>query len=347
MTKWLAFALAVAYVPGWMSAAAAPRWILLALTLPVALMGAMRPPLRPAHWLGLAWLAWAGLTVAWSPVKTYALGEFWHLFMLACVFWLAGSLRSLSPALVGAALGMWVNAGVALAQLAWPSWMIQAAPPAGLFLNRNMMGEAAGLTLGACLLYARPWLAAGPALALALSGCRGAWLGVALAGLYVLWLFRPWKAMLCAGLGLLAALAAQQMHLWTLSSISERLGLWHDTIRVLSLTGAGIGSFYTLFPVFNTFTDAWDARPVYPHNEFLGVAFEQGILGLGLFAAFAASIWHCASPACRAILLAFACMAFFEFPLHMPFTGTFIAAVAGWAAACRHRLRGDVLIRGN
>lgn len=337
---WGSFLLGVLYVPGILAPATSPRWVLLAIAVPVALLG-HRNRLRwtLGHGLGLAFLLWTSLSILWAPQTEEAFGELFNWMLLASIFSLGAARPSIRPAFLGLLGAMWAQSSIAAMQLVGmvpdPSPLqlldlnsiVQAAPPAGLLLNRNFLGELAALTL----IYAathRLWaLAAAPALGLAFSLCRGAWLSVAAAAGVMLYARRPVLVCFLSGLGatvLLFAATTQQDH--KSSGIRERILTWSETFSQLTWRGHGPASFYTLYPGYQTATDMVNSRPERAHNELIEGAFNYG-LGFALFLALYLVAFARAAPELRPLLVAIAAQSMVGFPLHLPCTA-FLGALA-------------------
>jgi hypothetical protein len=245
----------------------------------------------------------------------------------------------------GLTAGLGLNLAFVIAQLANPSFMLQAAPPAGLLVNKNLLAEFAALGLVAAIAV-RFWpLILTSAPILVLTSCRGAILALWVALACGIWPKARWAAVamlvLPAGLGLWGLTSGaipENDH----SSTWQRLRVYQDTLASSALLGHGTASFYHYFPRINTLGDAWTSRPEHTHNEFLEIGFEQGVLGFLLLApvAFAARAKH----PLRLVLVAGAVIALVAFPFRIPTTGAALAFLAGWlyvrAPALGHRVHG-------
>lgn len=195
------------------------------------------------------------------------------------------------------------------------------------------------------------WLIPGILPALYLSHCRSAFLAVA--GTVVIWLwskscvavastrfdftvpallrwiaarFAMYMVVVLGGLGIGAVLL-----IGSPSSIQQRLDMWGAVLPQLTFFGHGLGSFYTLYPLYSPF-DTLLQRPDHLHNDWLEWWFELGAIGIVLCAAF---LWSARST----ILAALTIEALFGFPLHMAATAVLGGIVAGHAVRGRAGLR--------
>jgi len=132
-----------------------------------------------------------------------------------------------------------------------------------------------------------------------LTGSRGAMLGALAGGTMWLSLSRSWRTVfspggrsklleVAAAVGvLLAAAGASRM----LTRRTDRLMLWAGTarmIRTAPVTGWGVGRFASEFyayapPAFAARMTADNTFAEHPHSEYLHVAVEAGLPGLGMF----------------------------------------------------------------
>lgn len=300
----------VAYWPGLASPSEPIKLALLGVALPglLAIRGlAIRVwPL----WLALAW----GIAGAWwAPSLPQWTKEVWLLVLLCLSAELGTQLDDFTPVWLGLGAALAANLGLqALSMAGLGAWM-EVAPPAGTFVNRNMLGELAAMGLVGCLL-ARLWpwaLVAG--LVLALSQCRGAMVGVYCGLLAWIW---PRSRTAFAVLVLFPVNVLVWVHFSDHldPSSAVRLAMWLDLGQNLTLTGSGLGSFYQNYPLFNHLTDTLNSRPIHAHNDLLELGYELGIFGAILALALAWRVRH--SPLCATL----AGIAVFGFPLHQPAT---------------------------
>ncbi len=317
-----ALAVTVAYVPGLIGGALPTGWVILWLAAPL-LMIEHRISMTPAHWLGLSFLCYAGLSLAWSP---NGMLRFMQLLALGAVFAWASDLSDIRRVLKGLAIGLGVSGLVTLAQVAGyqPVSTAEGSEFAGLFVNRNVLAEVSALL--AVLLIAHrmssPWLAVTlPGLAMS---SRTVLLALGAAAATALW-YKSRRVALVVVLGAVLVVAA--MLASNVKSSNERVAVWQDTWQGLTWSGHGVGSFQYLYPKFATNVDTLVRRPQHAHNDLLELVFELGVgvipLVLGVVLLLGVNDVN------RAALVCFLVMATFSFPLNTPVTGFMAAVVAG------------------
>jgi len=316
------FVLTALFVPDWSGAATTPRWALAAVVLPL-LMRRNGSPLFAAHLFGLLFVAYAAASVLWSPQKWEAIDALLKLIVLAEAFILGSQIEDIRPIVAGAALGLGVSSAVILLGVQVPQ---TSDYPAGLFVNSNALGEIAALVLAGAIVH-RIWFAV-PMIAPALiaSHCRGAFLALGAAG--IIWVWSRSKPVAVALVIVGIATAA-----WMGSSESahQRLDMWGAIVPQLTAMGKGIGSFYTLYPLYSPF-DTLLQRPEHLHNDWLEFTFELGIIGTVLYAAFVCSA--------RSVVLAVLVVeAIFGFPLHLAATAVLGGILSGHAVRDRAGVR--------
>lgn len=326
--------LAVAFVPSFMLPSDSPKWALLALGSIAAC--ALRPKLTLPHLIGGAFLAYAAASLVWTSGPYDGINELAKLIFLAAIFLIGERLADLRPVYVGLAVGFAVNSGVVIAQ--WLGWdgLPQFAGPAGLFMNKNYLAEAAAMLLVALVGKRLWWCIPGVLPSLLLTGARGALLGVAAAALAWLWTKSRLAAVALLAIGVLAGgfLIARGGG----SSMAEREVIWRSTVAGLTMTGSGIGSFYGRFPSHAPDYDTVRLTPGHAHNDLLEMTYELGpgvllylaLIGLALLGPFGAE---------RLVLIVFLAEGCFGFPLHCPVTAALAALAAGHLCSRRDSLR--------
>lgn len=338
-----AFLLTVTFVPWFADAATLPRWALLSVGVPILLLNA---PIRPtiAHLLGGLVIAWAALSLCWTPLIYDGLNELWKLTLMGGLFCLGANLPSLRPVLIGLGLGFAVNSGFSIAQEFGWEGVSQAVVPGGLFSNHNLLAYAAAPVLVGLLLERLWLLAALTAPSVFVIGSFGTTargplvvLAVAAAG----WLWTRHR--------LASALLVFVMIdclIWSLlfgghGDQSQRLAIWADTSDGLTWVGRGAGSFYYAFPEHAARYSTLFSRPAQAHNDYLQLLFELGPIGLLLAGTFALTL---IGEACteRTVLLCIAMEAAIDFPLHLPTTAFLGSLAAGCLCGVRHFLRHDL-----
>jgi O-antigen ligase len=369
----LGFLVAVTFWPGLAGAAQASRWTLLYIAVPIALCFVRAKP-APAHWLMLAALLWMAVTLLWTPVAYDGIAELADMATLAGLFIIGHQTESLAPMFRGLGVGLWVSSAICIAQwfgLAPVVIVAAGAPPSGLFVNPNVLGEICALAIVGLLSipstrgqrahgagnrssvtagkdrhpYLNYAIAGGILPALVLSQSRGAAVALAVCG--VAWAWKRFRLGTIIVVPILAALAfAVSPAKWLNSDTGQiRVDQWRDTVDGLTWLGNGIGSYYSTYPRDATRLDTGKIQPNHAHNDALELAFETGPAGCALAFAFLALVWWSAPEGGRLVLLALGIIAMLAFPLHTPATAFVFGLVAGHGARRRGRVWVDP-IRG-
>ena len=235
--------------------------------------------------------------------------------------------------LKGLALGLSVSAVVAVFQVFGyhPVITFLSISSPGLLYNPIAAGEACALVIIGLAAYRLWWFIPGPALALALSHSRGAWLACAV-GLAAIWVRRP----LYLAIGIMAGALAFTIHLG--SSDEQRIQIWSVAWAMLSPFGLGSGMFFDIFYL----TPNGVIYPEYAHNDFLQLLVEYGIGATPLFALAAFALSRRSAPLWP-LFVAFLVMGLYSFPFYSPFTLFLGAAAAGglardWSLSRAHSL---------
>lgn len=319
-----------AYWPGISGAATSPRWATMA-AVPWLLR---QQRMTAAHWIGGAFIAWSAATLLWTASPLDGGKALFIELMAAACFCLGSQLTSLRGLWVGAALGMTVSSGFAIAQLLGFVPFQTINQTAGLFLNGNYMAEAAALVLVALVAERLWWLIPGVIPALMLPDARGAVLAAGLGlGLH----YRRHWAILVSGAVFIAVTATLMSLHHQHTDITQRLEIWQSAFDGVTWFGQGLGSFMSAIDL-----RAGATLPEYAHNELLHIAFELGVVGLVLAVAFLASL---AGPfnAARLVVAAVLVEACFAFPLHLPVTLFLGMVAAGHAVRSTDLLRRGAL----
>ncbi len=183
----------------------------------------------------------------------------------------------------------------------WPdrrSTAVYGYPNAvGLYLA-PLVVYAIGQLLSPLTTSRQRWILAGCALLMSVSviaaQADGGVIAI-MAGSFVLLQFTPWRrwTWLLAALGLIGVLLwspTRQVILFHDVSGTVRLVLWHGTINLLQhhpLHGAGLGGFPQLYDVYRL--PSHTELLVYPHNLWLDMWVELGLLGLVWLVAWTAA----------------------------------------------------------
>lgn len=333
-----AFLAAVAYWPGFTEPGNTARWIVLSISLPLLFLvkqscaaGTARSTLQvagpglavPAErknplslrervgvrgvavGLILCWLGDAALSLAWTPALPDGLAALWRLVLLALAGAIGARVADLTPTFIGFGLGIAVNSAMVLAQLGGLTWFEQAAAPAGLFVNKNMLAEASVLALAAlaagaagrigfaaratlivtCMPAAVLTASKAAFMALILTAC--AWLG---------YRRRPWLALALALIVLDALLLWHSA--WPIQTLTQRLGLWRDTLAGAAWFGHGLGSFDAVWPLLRTddVLTSFHLRPGHPHADWVLLVSDLGIGAVFAGALAGLVLWPARAP---------------------------------------------------
>lgn len=314
---WLGFVLPVCFVAGVTGASIPTQWPLLSVVLSVMLIFSpykLGGKINMTSWFGLAFLAYACLSVTWSPNPVFAVYGLWQVAIWGLAFWLGSTSPSLSPLWRGLAVGLGISSMVAVAQaLGWDG-VPSRDHPAGLLYSGPLQGAVIALVTVA-LVCDRAWPyipAMLPGLWLAHS--RGGWLALVVG----LGARAHWSLPLLAT-GAAAALALSDIG----RSDSLRLQEWSIAAHGLTLSGFGAGAFGQV--IYRT--PAAVVHPEFVHNDYLQLAFEYGLGSLFLFPIMAAAL---ANTGARTwpVFAAFCTLGLFYFPLYtapLAFTGAVAA----------------------
>ena len=343
------FLFAICYNPYIWVAATQPRWSFLAIALPIMIWFQSPNHFTLTHLLGLIFLAWATLSLLWTPNLPDAWNALIQLLIIGEAFVLGARLNTLKPIFMGLALGLTVSSLIIIS----PLQQLVAEQHVsihleGLLGNRNMLAEAAVLTAIGCIGYRLWWFIPGllPAIFMP-TMARGALLGGLMA--FGIWLWSR-SRILAASLALLSIFAVAILIDMRTASAFQRWEMWTDTLKGLTIKGYGIGSFYFLYPFISSTFDITLNRPDHPHNEFLEVWFELGILGVGLWAAIFGASFRSADGISRCVIGAFFVIAMLAFPSHVPFSAFIGALMLGHAVhlrdgICSEHELGGLLLR--
>lgn len=348
------FTLTAAYCPHIAGAATTPRWAVMALaTLALPFMTGQKPAITWAHAAGLAFLAYATASLAWSPtLDTH--DALLKLTLLAGMFIIGSHITDLTALWIGAALGLYLSSAMVAAEALG---LVSAFGiprsiglfrngdlPAGLFVNGLYLAEAAALVIVGLVASGRwRWsVPLAPCILLLGQVPRGPI--VALLAAWIAWgMARNRHPGLVGCAALLAAAMAATAWLRP-ETVALRLAMWSDALHATTFWGHGYGSYHAVIPFHSVAYDAAEHVEIAPHNEAIGILFELGLPGLFLAVAFCA-ILLCSAPlvrqlsppasmqpswpAGRIVLIAFLTEAMFGFPLHIPVTAGLFALTAG------------------
>ena len=349
------FCIAAAYCPFIEGAATTPRWLLLALVVPITLfvtyLAGRTVPMTVAHRVGAIFIGWACLSLLWTETPYDSVDALWPLLLLAGCFALGSMIEDSAPLIEGMAWGVGISSALVLVEYAsgnypfgWTigKWLNIPAftPYAGLFGNKNYLAEAAALVLvGLCTRQwgapARIWspvrfwaLVACVVPSLAITGSRSALMAIAVVLVVSSWRSRIRWAVVggVMFLGFVVFLVFPGS-----ASVVDRWHIWADAFRGMNLIGHGLGSFGGTISQFMHDLDPMAVCNVYAHNELVQISYELGEPGLIVALAFVFEVMFSYRSE-RFIVLAFLVEAFSGFPSHLPITGALAAAMAGCAA---------------
>lgn len=322
----LGLLLPTSYWPGLDGWTINTAWPVLSIILPFYFLKCER--MTPSHWLGLSFLAYVTLSLAWAPVFDQGIWDLWLLAIFGCGFLIGASDRNLRRLYLGMGLGVGVSTIIAIFQ--WigfhPVAVVSDAHPSGLFFNFDVFGEVAALATVALIVSEQYWPLILTIPPIFFTSSRTALVAVTAALCAWLWDIYRWRsAYVIAPLATLGCLA-----LWLHGedgSIALRLSMWRDTIAGLSVFGSGPGSFFMGFPIYATHSDTMAMRPEVPHNDFLLFFFQYGIGCLPLAAILWIASWSSGPE--RYILAALLPITLLGFPSIVPAEGFLFATSLG------------------
>lgn len=315
-------ALSLAYIPGITGNVLPTGWAFLSILLPLTLW--IKADLTPFHWLGAVFLAYAALSILWTPEPWDGLYTLWHLGILALAFRLGSTNVNLTPLWKGLAVGLSASSLVSVIQLLGYNPVAHATPYPGLYFNGVAHGTALAIVIVA-LLSNRLWLWV-PCLVpgLLLSGSRAAWIATLLGALFIF--HRR------------AALAILPLLVFALTtsigpSDIQRFAIWSAAFHHLTLWGNGAGSFLSILLLGPYGLQ----HPEFAHNDYLQFAFEFGLGALPLLF----GIWLYAQPQhpLFPVTAAFLLLALVAMPFHIPVVVCAFAVASGRLARDWHRAR--------
>lgn len=325
---WLTFLVLVIVYPGIFAFASAPRWAVMGVGVAL-LLCVTRIRLTKAHWPVVALLSWAAVSLIYTPVFYDGANAFIQLALMGFTFVLAMEQGDLTKVYEAAGWGVIVSGVIACFQVFGISPVQQLAAPAGLFANKNLMGETAAVVL-VLLVMSRKWyLVPGVAVTLLLSQCRGAWLGAMVALLF--WLWPRYRKVSIAGFALIAFGLIAMLFTPVQQTLHMRWVIWHDALAQLTVMGNGIGSYHVLGDIAgHQVTEG--IRSWHAHNDLLELTFELGVIGIAAVLGIGWFVWR--GPECERLALVALCTAsMFGFPFHCPATAFLGALLAGRACA--------------
>ena len=319
-----AFAVAVAFIPGIMSAAFLPRWALIIIGAPLVSRLTLERLSQAMQYVLVLGVAWAACGVLFSPDRMAGALQLFFILAMVGAFVAASEMDTLEDAMTGLALGVGVSSVISLFYLAGIKMVDQATVyPAGLFYNSEVFAEFAAPIFLWTVLRKRWPLVVLTALPMVACGSRVAAFAVAAGALYA---FRPKsKALTAALVGSLVLAGSVAVVMFKLGNSGTRVVIWIATLWAATPLGNGLGWFEAAHPVEQ-----------FAHSDMI-----QAINELGIGAIFLAAIpvlilrSNRGSNAERAVFIAICVEAAVSFPLHVPGAAFVAAIVAGYLAGSR------------
>jgi hypothetical protein len=332
------FLATIAYLPDTASPTVVGRWAVIAIGASACLFMVRRPMLGWGHLWALLLFMYGVASVTWSASPWDTMGELLHWLWLFALFVVASNYNKPENVLIAICLGLAVNVFFVMFELQGNELVVSIAHPAGLFLNRNALGEISATCLVWAIAYALSrggelWaLVPVPLLLTLASGSRGALLA---AGVGFIWLLRGWWSRFAVLLATTACIV-----IWTvvknpaLASITIRFDIWQVMLTNLTWLGHGLETFSVL------------SSQEFGHNDPLQFVFELGI-GACFAGAILAQSVRCHTPE-TAALVALTAASFVSYPSQHPMGAALMAILSGFAvgAGCRaeraERISGSV-----
>mgnify|MGYP001598570631 CR=1 FL=1 len=330
----LGFLIVVAYIPGWTGAAIPSSYFALMIILPI-LLWLRDIEITSNHLFGGLFVLYAGISVLWSISVSIGFFAFLHqVLVLGLVFCLGSTLLydDLKRVIIGLAAGLSISAILAIQQ--WISFKFgyvnfvfaNHTVIAGLFVNSNVLCEISAIMLIALLVFKLYWW-----IPIALPGIlfvhsRAAILGLLICALiYIAKISKLGVFILICLAGLIGFVTYGYFNS---ASIYERIDLWTDTLRGLTVFGSGAGSYELRFPMHALAIDTSIARPRYAHNDFLHLIYEYGI-AVCLLIPIILNVLKVNKDE-KYIFICFGTISLFSFPLFSPVSAFVGILVAGY-----------------
>lgn len=290
-----AFLISTLYLPYIWTGSSAGKWVIAAIATAC---------LCKWHWSVVAFIVYL-----WMGAGSYDAAAKWTIIALA--FTGGYSLRSILPVLCGFGCGIGVNSALAIAQTFGFDGLVQAVAPAGTYLNKNLLAEAACLIIVAAATYKIWWVVAISTPSLVLPLGRAA-LVATVVGLIAS--FASWRWRVC--LLIAAAVLVPFVSLNSSTLVDERIAIWGEVLQQLTWFGHGIGSWS------GASIDTIHFRTEYMHNDWLQLVYELGLVSLFIFAIMLRTL--------GGFTLALFIIGFMAFPMHEPATAWFAATMLGY-----------------
>lgn len=269
--------------------------------------------------LALGPVALAGSAfVAYAAATTTTLPAFVLLFSLVVSFIIGLFLSSTRWVWFGLAVVVTANLAIALTIDGIP-W--------GLYGNPNVLGCAIAFALAGAIAYRWLWFIPIAIYGIWLSHSRAAAFGAGVAVVLGLWHWSRYWAFIAFLLVIVAVLA---MPGHSIDSLTQRMGIWQDTLNHLTPLGRGWGSFFDAYWAFPIHTNLTLIRANHAYNDVLELIFELGIGAIPLWFVILISL-EGAGHREWLIVAAFAALSLTYFPLYIPLVGQLFALTLGHA----------------
>jgi len=309
---WLGLLLPLAFIPGYTGVSIPTQWAVLSVALLPALWH--HSDLRAVHWLGLAFLGFAAVSLLWSPDFGFGL---WIAAIWGLSFWYGWTSYGFLPLWKGLAVGLWINSAVAIFQaMGYAPVLINGPMPAGLMFNSAVLSACGALVAVALICHAQWHYLPGLYPALWLGHSRGAWAVIMLA---VVAKYLHWSA----AVGLMAV-GGVVLYLDHGQSDFVRLQFWDMALHNLTWFGNGAGSFNSIYTWYNGAA----FHPENVHNDYLQLIYEFGVVGLVPIGIVLAALMGTKAKDWP-VLFAFGATGLFYFPLWTAIPSFMGCAVAG------------------
>lgn len=307
--------MAIACWTPWVNYAAAPRWAVLSLGVPLA--AALLKPELTFELLGLGFtLVYMAVSGLWTPSQPDWAQELWIFALLSGAFAIGQSLTKDQAKPVYIALGIGLLPSVAISLAAYlgdPIFTTIGAGEAGTFFNSNIFGEIIFpmlLVLGMDVPLLTAFLSVGACVVFLRSGILG------LTSAMLVYLISKRQVVIAAAIVTLSLLV---LYLITLikgsSSLGYRLAVWLPTIKAMTPFGHGAGSFFSDSVALGKFPE----RMAHPHNELIHYIYELGVGAIPLIAIAVTALRGKVTNERLALVVLFV-EAMFGFPFHVPTT---------------------------
>lgn len=333
----LGFILINIYAPGIFGAAISTGWLFL-IIVSVPLLFFVETRITNSHLIGITFVLYSLASLAWTENLNIATFFVMQMIALSCIFCFGSGIKDIRLILIGLSVGLGIsdiisimqyyNIQIAFNTFAFPA-IIYTLPgmPAGLFVNQNIFCEVSVALLLCLLIFKLWWFIPFTLPGIVLIHSKGAILALAVGIIALIYNYNKKIAFLISLIGLLI-FAFEIPRLYELTSTTERIDMWLDIKRGISILGQGIGSFEITYPFYATHIDTMIARPKFAHNDLLQLVYEFGI-GSILFVIMTLNIMKVKSDA-KPILVGILVLSMFNYSMHVPAIAFIALLVAGF-----------------